>query len=52
MKILSKKTILFLVFLMLISPAFAVRILLPMDEEQKNHLKAYGLSYWVLKKGP
>jgi hypothetical protein len=26
------------------------RILIPMDEEQKNHLKAYGISYLVLKK--
>lgn len=24
-------------------------ILLPMDEEQKNHLKAYGITYWVLE---
>jgi hypothetical protein len=30
--------------------AFCTRILIPMDEEQKNHLKAYGISYWVLKK--
>jgi hypothetical protein len=24
-------------------------ILIPMDESQKNHLKAYGVSYWVLE---
>lgn len=30
--------------------SFATRILLPMDESQKNHLKAYGLAYWVLQK--
>ena len=23
-------------------------ILLPMDTDQKNHLKAYGITYWVL----
>jgi hypothetical protein len=26
------------------------RILVPMDETQTNHLKAYGLAYWVSKK--
>ena len=26
-------------------------MLLPMDEKQKNHLKAYGITYWVLGKG-
>ncbi len=28
--------------------ANAAYMLLPMDEEQKNHLKAYGITYWVL----
>ena len=31
--------------------SFATKILVPMDEEQKNHLKAYGLTYWVLNNG-
>jgi len=30
---------------------FANKILIPMDERQDNHLKAYGLTYWVLKNG-
>jgi hypothetical protein len=25
-------------------------ILIPMDEEQKDHLKAYGITYWVVQK--
>jgi hypothetical protein len=50
MKISMKKQLFVILFLLSISPVFAVRILLPMDEEQKNHLKSYGLSYWVLKK--
>lgn len=29
--------------------AQASSILIPMDESQKNHLKSYGLAYWVLK---
>ena len=28
---------------------FAAYILIPMDEVQKNHLKAYGITFWVLK---
>src|ERR1700741_323910 len=32
------------------SSAFASQILVPMDKDQKNHLKAYGIAYWVLKK--
>jgi len=32
-------------------PVFASSILIPMDAEtQKNHLKAYGITYWVLSK--
>ncbi len=27
----------------------ASSILIPMDENQKNHLKSYGVAYWVLK---
>ncbi len=29
----------------------AAYILLPMEEDQKNHLKAYGITYWVLNNG-
>jgi hypothetical protein len=36
-------------FWALIGPAQASRILIPMDESQKNHLKAYGIAFWVLK---
>jgi len=47
---LRSKHILFS-FLLLVS--FGARagnsILIPMDESQKNHLKAYGIAYWVLK---
>ncbi|MFA0963603.1 asparagine synthetase B [Roseivirga sp. BDSF3-8] len=28
--------------------AMASYILIPMDEAQKNHLKAYGIAYWIL----
>lgn len=29
----------------------AAYILIPMDTEQKDHLKAYGVAYWVLRQG-
>ena len=42
-------TILFVVAL--VTPnIFASKILIPMDEEnQQNHLKAYGIAYWILQ---
>jgi hypothetical protein len=41
----------FLVFTLLLFPIIskANSILLPMDEAQKEHLKAYGIAFWVLK---
>ncbi|HVV56380.1 MAG TPA: hypothetical protein VHC47_13690, partial [Mucilaginibacter sp.] len=38
-----------LLFLPLLS--LASSILIPMDDEQKDHLKAYGIAYWTLKNG-
>ncbi|HEX7049779.1 MAG TPA: hypothetical protein VF188_06155 [Longimicrobiales bacterium] len=32
-------------------PARAQSLLVPMDAEQTDHLKAYGLTYWVLQQG-
>ncbi len=29
----------------------AAHILIPMDSEQQNHLKAYGITYWVIDQG-
>lgn len=44
-----KKTILaLLIFLSLCKTTQAAYILIPMDETQKNHLKAYGIAYWIL----
>ncbi len=41
---------LLVIFLFLNLSSFAGRILVPMDAEQKNHLKAYGVAFWVLTK--
>ena len=46
----SKKiTYIVLAFLLLTCRLQAAHILIPMDEAQSNHLKAYGIAYWVLE---
>ncbi len=44
---LSLLTILFL--MMILSTASAQYLLVPMEQTQTNHLKAYGLTYWALE---
>lgn len=39
-----------LAFFISVSTGNASKILINMDESQKNHLKAYGIAYWVLTK--
>ena len=41
----------FLAALIAFSSAGAQSILIPMDLEQTDHLKAYGVAYWVLEQG-
>ncbi len=44
------RKLLVILFLFCSLSSFASRILIPMDEGQKNHLKAYGLAFWILQK--
>ncbi len=44
---MKKSLVVFFVFLNAVMSASY--ILIPMDDSQKNHLKAYGLAYWALK---
>ena len=44
-----KKVAFFLLLSILSIHIHAAYILIPMDNSQKNHLKAYGLTYWVLE---
>lgn len=47
------KTVKFFFFFFMILSGFksmANTLLIPMDESQKNHLKAYGIAYWTLNK--
>lgn len=40
-----------LLFFLVSLPAMASQVLIPMDAEtQRNHLKAYGITYWMLEK--
>lgn len=43
-----RNTVILLFLLMLFRQASAAYLLIPMDDMQKNHLKAYGIAYWVL----
>ncbi len=49
MRNISKIIIVFFVLTFYIASAQAAFILVPMDKEQKNHLKAYGITYWTLQ---
>ena len=42
------KLIFTLLFSIVSFTALANKILVPMDETQANHMKAYGIAYWVL----
>jgi hypothetical protein len=42
------KTIILLFLLLMARQASAAYLLIPMDDTQRNHLKAYGIAYWVL----
>jgi len=43
------RTVFFFIFILIQQIAFANYLLIPMDESQKNHLKAYGIAYWSLQ---
>ncbi|MEM8525686.1 MAG: asparagine synthetase B [Bacteroidota bacterium] len=46
---MKKGIISLLLFFGIVSTTTAAYMLIPMDEGQKNHLKAYGITYWVLE---
>ncbi|MDD3527635.1 MAG: asparagine synthetase B [Bacteroidales bacterium] len=45
-----KKYLITLLFLLTILTSQAAYLLIPMDNTQKNHLKAYGVAYWILER--
>jgi len=46
-----KKSVFTFLFVLLVQSAQALQIFIPMDEIQKDHLKAYGIAFYVLKSG-
>ncbi len=49
--LLLRKCLFAILFLLLPCLSRAASILIPMDDEQKDHLKSYGIAYWTLKNG-
>ena len=50
MKNFVKHILFFIVMVIAVPRADAAYLLIPMDETQSNHLKAYGIAYWVLER--
>ncbi len=49
---LFKKVFLVLaLFIFAVQSSWAIYLMIPMDDQQKNHLKAYGMAYWTLEQG-
>ena len=46
---LSKSLLTTFFSVLLAGQAMAAYLLIPMDESQKDHLKAYGIAYWILQ---
>lgn len=44
-----RKLIVILGLALLVNSCFASMLLIPMDESQQNHIKSYGIAYWVLE---
>src|SRR5690606_33959317 len=39
-----------IIFFSFLTQTFGNKLLIPMDESQRNHLKSYGIAYWILSK--
>ena len=46
---MNKKNFLLIILILFCSKLWAAYLLIPMDEGQKNHLKAYGIAYYTLQ---
>lgn len=47
---MKRSAIFSILFLILFLKGSAMYLLIPMDDVQKDHLKSYGIAYWVLQK--
>ena len=50
---MKSKSVIAILFLLLLRTGISqgAFLLVPMDNNQTNHLKAYGIAYWALQKG-
>ncbi len=48
---INKILFVFLILIVISNSTVAQKILVPMDLQQTDHLKAYGVAYWTLEKG-
>jgi len=48
---MMKKYLVLLLLSFSISTCYSTQLLIPMDESQSNHLKAYGIAFWTLENG-
>jgi hypothetical protein len=46
-----RKLTLLLLIVFCAKASFGIQILVPMDDKQKQHLKAYGIAFWLLEQG-
>lgn len=46
-----RNTFLIFTFLLFSKFAFSSMLFIPMDDDQSNHMKSYGIAYWILDKG-
>ena len=44
-----RKSLFYSIFCLFFMQAQAIQLLIPMDDSQRNHLKSYGIAYWVLQ---
>ncbi len=47
---MRNKILLSIIAFILVNQAHAIHLLIPMDDSQRNHLKSYGIAYWVLQR--
>lgn len=45
-----RRVLVLLLLLLIVGRASASYLMIPMDDSQKNHLKAYGIAYWALER--
>ncbi len=51
LKKMKRKIYIFLLLVLVSFSARATYLLIPMDDTQTNHLKSYGIAFWVLQQG-